>query len=217
MPGTNVLIGIGLLVIAGLVAALLVVLSGGGSGDNIARADVARVEAAMTAAGCTFNGSPAAASQEHMSSPDQKVNFTTFPAASGIHNPSPALWGNYRLPSNPSQVVHNLEHGGIAIWYGPRISAKDRGALDAFYDASPNALVITPLEDPYPNVSYPKHDPLGSKIALTVWTASTKTGKGTTYVAVCPSFDAKAFAAFRDTFRGKGPERFPISQMTPGS
>ena len=42
------------------------------------------------------------------------------------------------------------------------------------------------------------------------------TGEGTVYIATCPSFDERAFAAFRDAFRGKGSERFPISQMVPG-
>ena len=217
MPGTNTYIGIGLLVIAGLVAVLLVVLSRGGSAANITRAEVRNVQTAMESAGCSFTEVPAAASQQHMSAADEKVRYSTFPPATGVHNPTPALWGNYRLPSDPRQVVHNLEHGGIAIWYGPRISAADRGALDSFYDDSPNAMVITPLADSYPNVTYPKHEPLGSKIGLSVWTSNTKTAKGTAYVAVCPSFNAKAFAAFRDTFRGKGPERFPVSRLTPGS
>ena len=36
-------------------------------------------------------------------------------------------------------------------------------------------------------------------------------------VASCPKFDEKAFTAFRDEFRGKGPERFPVSILTPGT
>ena len=29
--------------------------------------------------------------------------------------------------------------------------------------------------------------------------------------------DEKAYAAFRDAFRGQGPERYPVSVLTPGS
>jgi len=51
---------------------------------------------------------------------------------------------------------------------------------------------------------------------MTVWTPNTETGNGTVYIAKCPSFDEGAFATFRDSFRGKGPERVPISNMVPG-
>jgi hypothetical protein len=219
LPGANVLIGVGLVAIAGLVVALFLVLSGGkASGSNVTAADVTKVRTAMAAAGCTFNGSPAEPSNQHMSDANQKVTYKTFPPASGVHNPTPATWGDYRLPSDPRQVVHNQEHGGIAVWYGQDISQADRAGLDAFYQKSPDAVIVTPIADTYPGVTYPKHAPLGSKIALTVWTTPAgKPDNGTVYVAVCPRYDAAAFAAFRDTFRGKGPERFPVSQMSPGT
>ncbi len=35
---------------------------------------------------------------------------------SGIAN-----WGVYTTPQNESQVIHNLEHGGIVIWYDPAL------------------------------------------------------------------------------------------------
>ena len=40
---------------------------------------------------------------------------------------------------------------------------------------------------------------------------------GTGHISVCSSFDQKAFAAFRDAFRGKGPEGIPLSADAPGS
>jgi len=217
MPGTNSLIGIGLFAIAGFLVAWFLLSGGAAGGGNVTQKDVRKVEKAMAAAGCAFKAVPAGADQQHMSSADQRVVYKTFPAASGVHNPTPGLFGNYRLPADPRQVVHDLEHGGVAIWYGPRISAANRDALDPFYDKDPNGLLITPLKDPYPGISYPKHGSLGSKIALTVWTQDSKTGDGTVYIATCPSYDEKAFAAFRDAFRGKGPERFPVSALTPGS
>ena len=137
-----------------------------------------------------------------MSSPDQAVTYRTFPASSGIHNPTTSIWGNYRLPVDPRQAVHNLEHGGIAIWYGPDISAADREALDRFYDEDEFGMIVSPIEDPYPRVQYPKHEKLGSKIAMTVWTGNTETHEGTVYIATCPRFDEAAFTAFRDAFRG---------------
>jgi uncharacterized protein DUF3105 len=218
MPGTNMMIGIGLVVVAAVVVGWFGFFSGtGGSKANVTTAELQKVRTTMAAAGCTFTSLPAGASQEHMSKPNQHVTYRTFPAASGVHYPVPGILGNYRTPADPRQVVHNLEHGGIAIWYGPDISAKDRGGLDTFYDKDPNALIVTPLHEPYPGVTYPKHKPLGSKIALTSWTVNSKTGVGTVHIAVCPHYDEAAFTAYRDAFRGKGPERFPVSQMKPGS
>ena len=218
MPSTNVLIGAGLVGLVAVAIVLILALSGtsSGSAGNVTAGDVTRVRTAMTAAGCTFEEKRASADQQHMSSADQHVRYPTFPASSGIHNPTTSIWGNYRLPVDPRQAVHNLEHGGIAIWYGPDISIADREALDGFYEEDENGIIISPILDPYPSVVYPKHEKLGSKIALTTWTVNSDTGEGTVYLATCPSFDEKAFAAFRDTFRGKGPERFPISQMVPG-
>jgi hypothetical protein len=217
MPGTNVLMGAGLVGIVVLAIALIVVLSGGaGGGGNVTEGDVTNVRSAMTAAGCTLESKQASADQQHMSEADQIVTYPTFPASSGIHNPTTSIWGNYRLPVDPRQAIHNLEHGGIAIWYGPDISTADREALDRFYDEDKNGMIISPIRDPYPRVRYPEHQKLGSKIAVTVWTGNSETSEGTVYIATCPSFDQKAFAAFRDAFRGKGPERFPVSQMVPG-
>ena len=216
MPGTNVLMGVGLAAAVVLAIGLIVVLTGSaGAGGDVSAEDAAKVRTAMTAAGCTFTGSAADTNTLHMSDPDQAVVYKTFPPSSGVQNATPAFWGNYRTPADPRQVLHNLEHSGIAVWYGPDISTEDRGSLDAFYEDSPNGIVITPLEDPYPGVTYPKHEPLGGKIALSAWTAK-EGSRGTAYVAICPSYDERAFAAFRDTFRGKGPERAPVSEMKPG-
>ena len=60
------------------------------------------------------------------------------------------------MPVDPRQAVHNLEHGGVVIWYGPDISTADREALDGFYDEDENGLIITPIPDPYPGVTYPE-------------------------------------------------------------
>jgi Protein of unknown function (DUF3105) len=218
MPGTNTLIGVGLVIVAAIVVGWFGFFSGsGGSKANVTRADLRKVSTAMAAAGCTFRSLPAGASQEHMSSPNQHVSYRTYPAASGVHYPVPGILGNYRSAADPRYVVHDLEHGAIAVWYGPSISAQDRGALDAFYDESPDALVVTPLEEGFSGVTYPKHKPLGGKIAMTAWTINTDTRLGTVHIAVCPHYDEAAFTAFRDVFRGKGPERFPVSSMKPGS
>ena len=217
MPGTNTLLGVGLAVVVALAIVLIVLLSGGGGGaGDVTAADVTKVRQAMTAAGCTFVERPAEAAA-HVSR-DDRHSYASFPPTSGAHDGSTTtIWGNYRTPVDPRQAVHNLEHGGVVVWYGPDISAEDRERIDAFYDDSPNGVVVTPIPDPFEGVTYPKHEPLGSRVAISVWTAPERTpDQGTTYVSVCPSVDVAAFGTFRDTFRGKGRERVPTSSQTPG-
>jgi hypothetical protein len=43
--------------------------------------------------------------------------YSSLPATSGPHWQSPTNWGVYDAPQAESQLIHNLEHGGIVIWY----------------------------------------------------------------------------------------------------
>jgi hypothetical protein len=120
------------------------------------------------------------------------------------------VWGFYRAPSNPSQVVHNLEHGGVAIWWGPKVPAATVDQLETFYRESPDGMIGTPFPG------------LGDKVVLTAWTGSPSTyyrdgDYGMGHIATCTTFDEAAFAAFRDAYRGEGPEGIPTSSNTPGS
>jgi hypothetical protein len=205
---------------AGLVALAVVVVvlfAGGGNGKA---GNPSAVGATMRAAGCTLTTGKASPSAQHISSFAQSVTYSTYPPTSGRHYYIPAIWGNYTQTVDPRQAVHNEEHGGIGIWIGPKVSAAERQRVSDFYDESPDAILVTPIEDTAKGVKYPAHAPPGSKIYLTAWTVEIENGNitnGTNVVASCPRFDEKAFAAFRDEFRGKGPERYPVSTLTPGT
>ena len=45
--------------------------------------------------------------------------YSSLPATSGPHWGSPNNWGVYTEPQSESQLIHNLEHGGIVVWYDP--------------------------------------------------------------------------------------------------
>jgi hypothetical protein len=203
--------------LVGLVVVLVVILTGGKSGPAGSPQAIA---ATMKAAGCTLSTSKAGPSAQHITSFSQSVTYSTYPPVSGRHYYQPAIWGNYTQEVDPRQAVHNEEHGGIDLWVGPKVSAAERKQISDFYDESPNAMLVTPIEDTATGVKYPQHAAPGSKIYLTAWTVEIKNSNivsGKNVIATCPRFNLKAFRAFRDEFRGKGPERFPVSSLTPGT
>jgi hypothetical protein len=213
----TVLYGVAAAGIVALGVVLVVILAGG---KNAKSGNPRAVAGTMRAAGCMLTTSKASSSTQHISSFDQSVTYSTFPPVSGRHHIQPAIWGNFTQEVDPRQAVHNEEHGGIVIWVGPKVSETERQKISNFYDESPNAMLVTPIEDTATGVKYPKHAPPDSKIYLTAWTVEIKNGnivKGTNVIAACPRFNEKAFTAFRDEFRGKGPQRFRVSDLTPGT
>jgi len=151
-------------------------------------------EQALAAAGCTSETFPDEGGT-HVESYDAKVKYDSFPPTSGPHYVRPVIWGRYQDAIPAVAEAHNLEHGGVIVQYGDKIGATTRVQLRVFYDDSPNAMVLAPLPE------------LGDKITLTAWTR----------LATCKRFDESAFSAFRSAYRGKGPERFPIDDLAPGT
>ena len=178
----------------------------------------------MRAAGCTYRDVPpyppkdaATTDNYHNDFPtlSAKPHWSTFPPSGGGHYRLWATWGFYRRAVNPAKVVHNEEHGGVIIWWGPAVPKATVDQLERFYEQQPVAVFGTPIAG------------LGKKIALTAWTAdpSWKGDPGLAYlhhhygmghIAVCSQFDQQAFAAFRDAYRGKSPQGFPIAEDKPG-
>jgi hypothetical protein len=186
------------IVALGAVIAIFALTTGGGKD-----ASPASVPETVRAAGGTYKTAKAN-SRQHVTSLDAKIKYNTDPPTTGSHYYSPAQWGFYTTPANPVQVVHNEEHGGVILWWGDKVPQSTIDQLKEFYDESPNAMFGTP------------YAPLGNKIAITAWT-SPAGGLGEGHVATFTTFNEKAFKAFRDAFRGKGPERFPVDILTPGS
>lgn len=186
---------VALLVVVGIIA-----FAGGGGGKD--------EKTVLAENGCTLTTYPGLTGT-HVTSLTAKVKWNSTPPTSGPHYVQPAVWGSYDEPVAEIQAVHNLEHGGIVIQYGKDVPQAEVEKIRGWYEQSPNALLVAPL------------DSLGSKIALSAWTApatvGTATDKGNGYLAKCDAFDEKAFDTFVDEHRGKGPERFPVDQLTPGT
>jgi hypothetical protein len=194
--------GLGVILVGGILAVLAF-----GGGDSNASSSLIRT------ADC-IEESHRGLEPKHLNRPDTKVAYNSFPPSSGPHYAQWAPWSWYEDPIRQTILVHNLEHGGIVIQYGPGVSKGDVRKLQSFYQDDPNGLVVAP---------YPR---LEKRFALTAWNEpayergdrdfeGVDAGKG--YVMACTRFDEDAFAKFRDKRRGKAGERFPVSQLVPGS
>jgi uncharacterized protein DUF3105 len=192
------LLGAAGLALVVVVAVGAVVAFGGGSPS---------AAAALDKAGCTLVEKPALRGVHTVTTPTgTSPLWNTNPPTSGPHYEIPAVWGEYTTPLNLAQLVHNLEHGGIYILYGPRVPASTVAELKSFYNNHTRGTILAPLPS------------LGNQVALGAWTtvdASDPTN-GTAHLAKCTSFDEDAFAAFFDAFQFQGPERFPADTLLPG-
>lgn len=194
---------IGLAALAAIVAvgtALAVALGGNGGGGGDARP-------ALEAAGCTLRAVPALPGNHSITAPEGTSDaWNTDPPTSGAHYDVPAVYGVYDEPVNQAQLVHNLEHGAIAVQYGAEVPQATVEQLRGFAESHSRGTVVAP---------YPK---LGSKVTLGAWVTESadEPDKGTGYLASCDAFDEQAFEAFFDAYQFQGPERFPPDSLLPG-
>jgi hypothetical protein len=169
------------------------------------------VPQAMRAAGCTYKTFKGNGYFVHISNPAATPKeWNSFPPTSGPHYGQWALWGEYDEPVQLARAVHNLEHGGIVMYYGKDVPDEEVAKVRRFYRSDPVAMLLSPL---------PR---LGNKIALTAWYAPTKDGKVLTnaskgILAECTNVDENAFETFRDAYRFQGPERIPPESLQPGT
>lgn len=119
--------------------------------------------------------------------------YTSLPATSGPHWDSPANWGAYSTPQSESQLIHNLEHGGIVIWYDAGLDAEQVADLESYVDAQTAQgvagrykFILTPWGG----------DELGSPIVVTAWR----------YLLPLESVDTGAIDDFAREHYGQAPE-----------
>jgi uncharacterized protein DUF3105 len=96
----------------------------------------------------------------------QKVDFPSLPPTSGDHWAAPAApapWG-VKTSWLPFEVtVHNLEHGGIVILYGPDVTSEQVNTLRLYVRQLQSSGFPKIILEPWPDM------PKDSKIILTAW------------------------------------------------
>ena len=169
-------------------------------------------QTALESAGCAVESFPAVPNVgDHSDVPTLTTQpaWNSNPPTSGPHYQEWAVWGFYDEEVPLVKSVHNLEHGGVVIHYGPQVPQAEVENLRTFYDDDPNGLLVAPL---------PSN---ADKITLSAWTApDSATGtadRGRGWLARCATFDEDAFSAFIDAHRYQGPERLLPEQLAPGS
>jgi len=193
-----------LAVLAVLAVTALAVLAGcgGGSADTAAEPTQPATQTQAATTGPQTEPGTAECTQEelpdqgadHVTELPQGFEYNSFPATSGPHAAQPAIWNLYTSPVPELNLVHNLEHGGVAVQFGKDVHPDDIRAVVAWYLLSPDGMVAAPLPE------------LEDTIALTAWG----------HLLTCTGFDEQAITAFRDTYRFNGPEKLPPDTMQRG-
>jgi hypothetical protein len=195
-------LGIGGAAVLAIAAVALAFTLGGGDGGGGGDA-----RGALEQAGCTLSATPSLAGVHSITTPSgTSPKWDTVPPTSGPHYEVPVVYGIYDEPVYQAQLVHNLEHGAVAVQYGSDVPQATIDELKRFAQDHPRGTVLAP----YPS--------LGDKIALGAWVVPdpSKPDEGTAYLAKCTEFDETAFAAFFDAYQFQGPERFPPDSLLPG-
>jgi Protein of unknown function (DUF3105) len=152
----------------------------------------ARLEQAAEDADCDLRVDLPDEGSNHLAGNEDPPEYETTPPTSGDHDPNPLADGAYSETPEPRNFVHTLEHGRIEIQYNPDLPEKDQLALKGVFDEDPDGMAF------FPNADMP-YD-----VAATAWTQ----------LLGCRSYEGPAtldaIRAFRDTYRGQGPEDFPL-------
>ncbi len=138
------------------------------------------------------------AGQEHIPVGQKAVDWVTDPPTSGQHYDQPAEGGFYDIAPPDEQLVHNLEHGYIIVYYNcngldETACADLKGSIrQSMSQAGVSRNTRTPklIAAPRPTME--------TRITITSW--------GRIYRA--DNFDPDAYLSYVDQHRDKAPEPF---------
>jgi len=226
----------GLIVVA-IIAGLVVVITGGGGGDEVGvdaegnafpelayineeigvvpdgieidgrdgttppEVENAVLEDVAELASCELELDLEDEGNTHLGDPDvPKVEYKTDPPTSGDHygdgaeTASGALAdGAYAEHPEVGRYLHSMEHGRVIIHYSPELSEEEQLAIKGVFEESPSGVILVPNPE------------MESEVAVAAWTqlATCETYEGATTLDL--------IRAFRDVYRGQGPEYFPLN------
>ena len=123
-------------------------------------------------------------------------HYDSIPATSGSHwssADSPGPWGVYGSAQPQERMIHNLEHGGIVIWYQPaKLDAAGLAALQQFVNQQVTTVQFKVILVPWGGADF------GHPIAVTAWH----------WLLYLDTADIDAIKTFLGTHYGQSPEPF---------
>jgi hypothetical protein len=122
--------------------------------------------------------------QAHLAATDPVPDYNSDPPTSGPHAPSPAACGIYREAVPDINLVHDLEHGVIVIYYNPATAVDARDDLEKFARDAPSHVIVVPREG------------MENQVTLTAWT----------HLLRLDSYDRSAIDVFYGEYAQRGPE-----------
>lgn len=128
--------------------------------------------------------------RDHLAPGAARPAYASNPPTSGAHGPSPAQWGIYDQQLPDETVLHNLEHGGVTIYYNcPQGCPELVQQLKDLAGQYSSKIILAPR----PNAD------VTSRIQLTAWT----------WLDQLDDFDAARIKGFIAAHKDKGPEFIP--------
>lgn len=125
------------------------------------------------------------------------IAYNSAPPTSGPHYENLAAWGYQSRPIRYEHLIHNLEDGGVVVYYQcadgcPELIAELENVLDPYFAQGRN-VVLTP-NDPTWTISgsQPLHQDMQSPIVLTAWQKR----------LAMDTVDAETIRAFVDRYEG---------------
>ena len=153
--------------------------------------ELAELEEAAEAADCELQLDLEDQGATHIADDAEAPEYKTNPPTSGDHSPNPLADGAYLDQAEAANALHSLEHGRVGIQYDSGLSEDEQLALKGVFDDDPEGMHMFP------------NDKMPYAVAAVSWTN----------LMGCDSYSPEvldAVRAFRDEFRGQGPEDVPL-------
>lgn len=174
------LLAIGGILLLGMAILLVFVLFGGGGNTDPGTTGLRQTDAGGA----------------HIDTGTQGTGYTSVPATSGPHwssADSPGPWGVYPTAQAQERILHNLEHGGIVIWYQPALlGAQDLASLTQFVQQQITTERFKMILVPWNGADF------AHPIAVTAWN----------WLLYLDTADLDTIRAFTDAHYGDAPEPF---------
>ncbi len=122
--------------------------------------------------------------QLHLNATDPAPDYNSDPPTSGSHAPSAAACGIYRDSPPDINLVHDLEHGVVVVYYNPETASDAREDLESFARDAGTHVIVTP------------RDGMENPITVSAWT----------HLLRLDGYDRSAIDAFYGEYAQRGPE-----------